>query len=329
MVASPALLLGVDGGQTATKALVATIDGTILGGGRSGPSDHFHGPGGEETNRRAIHGAITAALAAASAAPSRIAAIGLGLTGAPTGGEQTPIVERIVREILTDTHIAVAADYVTNLAGASAGGSGVVVVAGGGAIAYGIDEAGHQAIAGGFGYLLGDEGSAFDIGRRAIIAAARASDGRGPATTLEGVVRTVFDLGQMRDITRRVYRAGFGREQISMLAPRVIAAAAEGDGVASDIARSAGEELGLAAAAVLHQLGLGSGAAVYPTGGVFSAGPIILSPFAAAIASRVPGASIEAPRFPPLVGALILARRSLELAIDEPWLAAVSGSLIR
>lgn len=54
-------LLAVDGGQTATKALIARLDGTIVGQGRGGPSDRFHGIGGEARNRAAIHGAIHSA----------------------------------------------------------------------------------------------------------------------------------------------------------------------------------------------------------------------------------------------------------------------------
>src|SRR5215213_943836 len=94
------LLLAIDGGQTATKALVAKRDGSVVGAGLGGPSDHFHIEGGVEKNRIAIHGAISSALASSGVERERVVAIGLGLTGAPTGGTQTPIVHEIVREIL-------------------------------------------------------------------------------------------------------------------------------------------------------------------------------------------------------------------------------------
>ena len=126
------LLVAVDGGQTATKALVARMDGSVLAPGRGGPSDHFHGPDGVEKNRRAIQEAITFALSAAGAEPREVAASGLGLTGAPPQGEQGPIVEQIVREVLPDARVTVVPDYIINLAGASAGKPGVVLIAGGG-----------------------------------------------------------------------------------------------------------------------------------------------------------------------------------------------------
>ena len=111
------LLVAVDGGQTATRALVARRDGAVLGAGRGGPSDHFHGAGGVEKNRQAIQEAVRSALAAVGADPADVASIGLGLTGAPVGGGQTPIVAEIVREILPAAIVTVVPDYVTNLAG--------------------------------------------------------------------------------------------------------------------------------------------------------------------------------------------------------------------
>src|SRR5690349_16128763 len=122
------LLLAIDGGQTATKSLIARSDGTIVGVGLGGPSDHFHIEGGIEKNRRAIHGAISTALADAGAAAADVAAVTLGLTGAPPHGEQTQIVLDIVREMLSPREISVVPDYVTNLAGASSGEPGVVLI---------------------------------------------------------------------------------------------------------------------------------------------------------------------------------------------------------
>src|SRR4051812_42434612 len=151
------LLVAVDGGQTSTKALVATPEGRVLARGRGGPSDHFHIEGGVEKNRIAIHGAIGAALAAAGKGPVDVGSVALGLTGAPARGSQNPVVQEIVRELLDPAEIVVVPDYVTNLAGASGGEPGVVLIAGGGAIGFGVTEDGREAIAGGFGFLLGDE----------------------------------------------------------------------------------------------------------------------------------------------------------------------------
>jgi glucosamine kinase len=322
------LLLAIDGGQTATKALVARLDGTVLGGGRGGPSDHFHIEGGVERNRIAIHGAIAAALAAAGAAADRVAAVGLGLTGAPARGSQTPIVHEIVREVLAPPQIVVMPDYVTNLAGASGGEPGVVLIAGGGAIGYGVTADGREAIAGGYGFLLGDEGSAFDIGRRAIAAAARGDDRRGEPTALQAIVEEHFGIAAIRDLPRVVYAAGFSRERISLLAPKVVRAAHDGDAAALTIMRAAGGELATTALGVIRQLFTpGAPVGVYLTGGVFAAGDVLLDSFRATLRSGWPSAEPREPRFPPAVGGLILAARSIGRAVDADWLDRVAASL--
>jgi N-acetylglucosamine kinase-like BadF-type ATPase len=320
--------VAVDGGQTATKALIAHRDGAVLAAGRSGPSDHFHGTGGVEKNRRAIHEAVLSALAAAGANPGDVASIGLGLTGAPAGGEQTPIVAEIVREVLPAAMVTVVPDYVTNLAGASGGEPGVVLIAGGGSIGYGVTADGREALAGGFGYLLGDEGSAFDIGLRAISAACRAEDRRGEATSLMTAVLEHFDIATMRAIPRVVYRAGFAREQISLLAPAVSEAARKGDVEARRIMATAGEELVCTAVGVMRQLFQGGeNVTVYLTGGVFGAGECLLGPFRTALHAQWPSATSRFPRYPPAVGGLILAVRALGQAPDESWLGTMSERL--
>jgi N-acetylglucosamine kinase-like BadF-type ATPase len=327
-VADEPVLLAIDGGQTATKALVARLDGTILGAGRGGPSDHFHIEGGVEKNRVAIHGAIAAALGTAGVTPDRVVAIGLGLTGAPARGDQTPVVHEIVQEVLAPEQIVVMPDYVTNLAGASGGKPGVVLIAGGGAIGYGVTADGREAIAGGYGFLLGDEGSAFNVGLRAIAAAARADDRRGEPTVLQAIVEAHFEIPAIRQIPRVVYRAGFSRERISLLAPKVAQAAREGDGPALAVMRAAGEELALTGLGVIRQLfEPGSSVGVYLTGGVFSAGEVVLAPFRKTLQDGWPEAEAREPRFPPAVGGLILAARALGTVVDEAWLAQVDASL--
>jgi glucosamine kinase len=327
-VAEERVLLAIDGGQTATKALVARLDGTILGAGRGGPSDHFHIEGGVEKNRVAIHGAIASALGSAGLTAERVAAIGLGLTGAPARGEQTPIVHEIVREVLAPEQITVTPDYVTNLAGASGGEPGVVLIAGGGAIGYGVTPDGREAIAGGYGFLLGDEGSAFDVGLRAIAAAARGDDRRGEPTVLQAIVEEHFEIPAIRQITRVVYRAGFSRERISLLAPKVAEAASNGDAPALGVMGAAGEELALTGLGVIRQLfEPGSPVGVYLTGGVFTAGEVVLAPFRATLQAGWPEAEARQPRFPPAVGGLILAARSLGTKVGADWMEAIAASL--
>jgi glucosamine kinase len=320
------LLLAIDGGQTATKALIARVDGTILGRGLGGPSDHFHSEGGIEKNRRAIVGAIDDALATAGCDPAQIVGVALGLTGAGSAVPET--VFGMVRERLAPREITMVPDYVTNLAGASGGEPGVVLIAGGGAIGYGVTAQGDEAIAGGYGFLIGDEGSAFNIGLRAVNAATRGGDLRAEPTILQQIVTEHFGVEQVRHLPRVIYAAGFSRERISLLAPKVVQAAEGGDAIASDIIRTAGEDLARMALGVMRQLfEPGTEVGVYLTGGVFKAGPLLLNPFRAMLEREWPAATPREPRFPPAVGALILAAKSVGITVDTVWLDTVEQSL--
>lgn len=323
-----ALLLAIDGGQTATKSLLARADGTVLASGIGGPSDHFHIEGGVEKNRRAILGAANDVLEKTGIDPARIVAVGVGHTGLPTGSRAPEVAVRIVRERLSPREVSVFPDYVTNLAGASGGQPGVVLIAGGGAIGYGVTVDGKEAISGGFGYLLGDEGSAFDIGLRAIAAACRGADLRDQPTALTEIVLRYFDVAQTRDLPPIVYAAGFSRERISLLSPKVVDAANAGDAAAVEIIRSSGRELARLALGVMRQLyAPGTPAPVYLTGGVFSAGPILMDPFRDFLRQAWSTAEPREPRFPPAAGALFLAAQSVGIEVDDAWLANVAASL--
>jgi N-acetylglucosamine kinase-like BadF-type ATPase len=322
-------LLSIDGGQTSTKAMVATIDGTVLGSGQGGPTVHYLSEGGPEKNRASVQGAIHAALRDARVEPSSVVSVGLGSTGIDPQGGEVATIHEIIREVVSPKAIRVVTDTYTNLMGASGGKSGVVVIAGGGAIGYGLTASEQVATSSGFGYWLGDEGSAFWIGMQAIEFACRASDWRDEPTALEQIVLDHFGLERMRLLPRIVYRAGFNREQISFLAPKVAEAAHQGDAAARLIYSQAARELALTAAGILRQqYQPGETATVYPTGGVFTEEELVRKPFETALASLWPNASVLDPRFPPVVGGLIIAGRAIDIPVDEAWLRALEASLV-
>lgn len=328
--ATRTLTLGIDGGQTSTKAILVEPDGTVAGTGSGSPCDHLHGPGGYARNRDAILSAATAALAAANRPASDIRAAGLGLTSAPREMGADATFRRMVDEFCTLDPGAfwVDADFVSNLAGASAGGPGIVVIAGGGSIGYGVDETGREAIAGGLGYLMGDDGSGWYLGLHAIQAAARAYDLRGPETALLPFVLDHYGLSQIRDIIRIIYAEGFSRDRISSIARDVVRIAGEGDPVAAEIVRTGAERLGDTALGVARQLHApGDPVTVYPTGGVFASRDLVRTPFAERIASRWPEATVAEPAFPPVVGAVIQVWKASGEPISPERLARIAETL--
>jgi N-acetylglucosamine kinase-like BadF-type ATPase len=324
------LLAGIDGGQTSTKAVIATAGGTVLGTGAGPACDHLNIPGGLERNRQAIHGALHDAASAAGVDLAALAVIGLGLTSAQRELDPGERIRAIVREVAAPDTIWVDTDFVSNLAGASSGRAGIVVIAGGGSIGYGIDDAGREAIAGGLGYLMGDEGSGWFLGIEALQAAAKAADGRGPATALLPLALDHFRLADIRHILRVIYRDGFERGEVSALAPTVIAAARDGDAVAAGIVERGVEGLARIALGVAGQLHApATPVEVYATGGIFGATALVLEPFAARVTAAWPRATVPPARFPPMFGALFRAAIDHGIAVDVTFLARVEATLSR
>ncbi len=322
------VLAGVDGGQTSTRAILTTIAGNVLGEGDGPACDHLNMPGGLDRNRTAIQTALRAAADAASVSLAGVAAVGLGLTSAQRELDPGPRIRAIVHEIARPKTIWVDTDFVSNLAGASGGRPGIVVIAGGGSIGYGVDAGGREAIAGGLGYLMGDEGSGWFLGIEALQAASRAADKRGPDTSLLAIAMRHYGLKNIRHILRIIYRDDFERGEVSALAPLVINAARSGDAVAASIVERAVDGLARIALGVTYQLHQpGDQISIYPTGGIFSARDRILTPFTEQVTRAWPTAAVRTPAFPPAAGALIRAAIAHGIPVDDAFLDRLAATL--
>ncbi len=314
------LILGVDGGQSSTIALLATADGRVLGAGDGGPANHIHEPGGPERMERSLRDAVRSAFANAGVGPVPVASACFGMTG---GMELVP---EVAPRFLTASLLTVHHDAVTALAGASRAQPGIIVIAGTGAIAYGRTADGREARADGAGYLLGDEGGGYWIGVRALNALARAVDGRGPSTRLAQDIPPALGQTDYTGVHRAIYSQQLARPDIAALSAVVSRAASGGDAVAQGILREAGAHLAEAALAVSRRLDMAD-PAIYPSGGVFQAGGWVLDPFREAIAAAAPRAEVRAPAYPQVVGALIMARQRLAAAVPESFYTQLDWSL--
>lgn len=315
------LYVGFDGGQSGSRAVIADATGVVLAMGEGPACDHITSPRGYERNAAAIHGAIQNALKKAGMDASGIVAVGMGLTSAPRELKAQPIFEKIVREISWPEHIWVDHDAATNLAGATAGGPGVMVIAGSGSIAYGINEGGEEGRAGGLGYLMGDEGSAWWIGINALQAAAAAADGRGPETAILPFVLEHFNIPTIRHLHGILYNESFQRPMVSGLTVEIAKLAAT-DWVARDIMTAAADLLARMVVATIRQIHAeGDSVLVYPTGGVWRAGDVVMTPFRNRLDTDWPTAEILTPHFEPVYGALIRAYQQAGVEVSDSLLA--------
>jgi glucosamine kinase len=248
-------VLGVDAGGTDCRAVLVR-EGEIVLRRRLGPLNVL------------LHSDALDRLAALILETGAVAA-GLGLAGVRT----TADANRIAAELRarTGVPVTVADDTEAALAGAFRGGPGLVVIAGTGSGALGRNAEGRAARVGGHGYLLGDEGGGYWIGREAVRAALRAADGTGPPTALAAVVREAF--GDLAGAVQQVHARPSDRRLLSRLVP-VVAALVESpepDPEAAQLLAAAADHLVSLVGAVQDRLGP---LPVAMAGGVFRAAPV-------------------------------------------------------
>jgi len=242
----PDCVLGIDGGASHTVAFLARRDcGTIFGRGTAGPSNIQ--AVGESAALQALDDAIDEAFATASIPRGCVAAACLGLAGIDRD-EGREIIHTWAERVQLAAAVSVANDATLLFAAGTPEGWGLAVVAGTGSIAFARTADGRVGRCGGWGYLLGDEGSGYQIALAGLRAVCRAYDRCGPPTVLTEAFLQRMDLTTPPDFIPAVYRGSWDRLKLATLCPLVLHAAETGDPVAEAIARTNALELARTAA---------------------------------------------------------------------------------
>ena len=261
-------VLGIDAGGTKTVCLLADDQGRIVSRAR-GEGANLQAVG-ELQVEKVLHDVMEQASGDRDLVP---AAICLGIAGVDRQDDHE-IVRGIMRRIGFKARIRIVNDALVALEAGAPGLPGVVIISGTGSIAYGRNAAGEAARSGGWGYMLGDEGSGYWIGRAALRAVLREADHRGPRTVLTPMLLEHFHVAQPQALLREVYHNNLKPAAIGALAGCVQAAFTEGDHTAVGILRRAADELEGAALSVARRLGLvGDSFSFILSGGIFRAVP--------------------------------------------------------
>lgn len=318
MSATDPLLLGIDGGGTTTEAWLALPGGRVVGRGRAGPSNAK--AVGPEAARRALDLAIAAAFADARATPAPVASACLGLAGFDRP-EDRQLLSAWVHDARWADRFVLVNDGDLVIAAGTPEGWGIGVIAGTGSIAVGRTSDGRKARAGGWGHLIGDEGSAYSVVLAALRLVARRDDGRDRRPTgvdpLAGRLCRALGVETPSRIVSSLYAPGFDRTRIAALAPEVLAAVPEAPEIVDLLLVPAGSALAEQASAVARALDWSSG--VLP---LAMAGGFLLSAAPVARALRdgltASGYDVVATTVPePVRGAVLLAERALSTPIDS------------
>jgi len=295
-------VLGIDAGGTKTICLLADGEGNVIGEAR-GSGANLQASGEFEVEK-VLHHVMDAAIGDRDVRPD---AICLGIAGVDRP-QDTAAVHSIMRRIGFKARVIVVNDALVALVAGAGSGEGVVVVAGTGSIAYGRDSSGRAARAGGWGYLLGDEGGGFWIGRAALHAVVRQFDGRGPVTLLTPMILEHLGLSTPSELIHEIYHRDVHRHTIAGIAGLVQPAMVQRDAIAGEILTRAGVELASAAASVIARLEMRGDA--FPTvlaGGIFRAIPWLVDDVTGRLSEIAPRTFVRPLDVEPAIGAVRLA----------------------
>jgi N-acetylglucosamine kinase-like BadF-type ATPase len=296
------LLLGIDAGGTKTVCCLADGDGRLLsearGGGANLQTD------GELAVEKVLHAVMDRALGAHE---RTVGAICLGMAGVDRAADGD-LVRGIMRRIGAQARVVVVNDALIALVAGLGDAPGIVLICGTGSIAYGRNVRNDAARAGGWGHVLGDEGSGYWISRQALRAVARAADGRAPATTLSAKLLAHFGIAHPGELVAEVYERQRRHHELAQLARLVQQARDEGDEVATQILELAAHELVRAARSVLERLDMQDAAFSFVlSGGVFAGVPWLADELRRRLPSIAPHAQVERLQVEPALGAVQLA----------------------
>ncbi len=300
--ASVRFVMGVDGG--ATKTLAAVLDlrehALYLGHGGSSNPDSV----GAHAATDSLVKATDEAIAQAGIVREQLDAAVLAIAGTDTEAVATH-----VRESCSSTWMVVN-DVVGAWAAATDARPGVGAISGTGSNVFGVGPDGRAWRAGGWGHVLGDEGSGYWLAVQSIKAALSDRERSGPETALSEAVVDFFGVGSVEALAALVYSKPLSKGEIAAFAIETARVAYAGDLVACGLYARAAAELARQVAAVVEQTGLLGAFPVGLIGSAFKAGELFVQPIAAAVREVAPQAQVAVVEMAPVGGCLLLAARA-------------------
>jgi N-acetylglucosamine kinase-like BadF-type ATPase len=302
--------LGFDGGGTKTACVLLDSAGQVLAEDSAGPSNPLRA--GFDRAQASLRAAAEKALASKNVGASAVAAVCAGIAGAG----QPRVVKRVMNflvQTFPSAHVQVCTDLEIALDAGVGEGPGIVIVAGTGSAALGRNAEGRLVRAGGDGPWVGDEGSAFDIGRRGVAAVARARDALAPVTILADAIPSALQCSNWSALLELI--SSGPDEVFPHIFPLVAEAAESGDTPAREILFGAALSLSQLVLSVARRLEIADQEfVVAQSGGVFGVSALLDQAFQALVHSAARGARIRPVEMPPARAA---ARRAQAGRLEE------------
>ncbi|TDF95562.1 N-acetylglucosamine kinase [Paenibacillus piri] len=313
--------IGIDGGGTKTACIIGDGCGNVLAVCYGESSNMNSQPWAEV--KHVLWTLIRRVLEVSDSEESQIAGVFLGLAGADRAENKQQFIAFLREQFTADISVTIQNDAITALAAGTWGEGGIVLISGTGSIAYGyLPETDTYVRVGGWGYLLGDEGSGFAIGQKALTAVMKQHDGRGERTALTELVLKEWSLPDPNRIITHVYSQPNVRSAVAGISKLAVAAAKAGDPTAASIVSDAAEQLAELAAAVNSKLAKLqpdaslSGMPLMLSGGLFS-DDWFMELFRERKEIRNSGLTIRRLTIPPVAGCYVLALKQAGITITD------------
>lgn len=307
-------VIGIDGGGTKTLAYLGNLKGEIIATTSSGPSN-YHSIGINRT-KQSLTQIVKTLCEYKDINIEDLEIVSLGLAGVDRPDDKE-IVTKIIESIVPKSKIMLHNDVVSELVGANGKGYGIITISGTGSISYGIDSKGKSVRSGGWGHIVGDEGSGYDIGRKALVSILRAYDKRDKETVLTEKVLDFLNLKSVNDIIGYVYNKDITREHIAKIAPIVLSGANENDIASKNILNEAVDSLVEITETVINQLEFENTISLTYGGGILKKNKYVQNRFIEAIKMKIDKVNVTQPQFDGAIGSLLIAWDQLNISYKK------------
>ncbi|MBB6672125.1 N-acetylglucosamine kinase [Cohnella nanjingensis] len=305
-----AYYIGIDGGGTKTEAAIYGANAEwLLPPLVGGPTNPY--ANGRENALSELIGLLDRIHGHPGLAGADCAGVCLGIAGIATPEERswlTASLQQYQQQRGRAFPAAIRSEMEISLMAALDRPVGIVAISGTGSITAGYTEDGRTFRAGGWGHLLGDEGSGYRIGLLTLQAAMRSHDRVYPPTAITEAVKRKLSLSEITGLKSYIYQADISKRDIAAFAELCIEACAAGDAIASEILRGQATELADTTAALMRQEPAFGSADVVTIGSIFRHGRLFRAQYLRRLSGLFPHLRFHEPTRSPAEGAALLAR---------------------
>ncbi|MBT2218144.1 hypothetical protein KK120_20275 [Virgibacillus dakarensis] len=309
-------IIGIDGGGTKTTAVLGDHEGTIYAYANAGTSNP-NTISDEILN--STFGFLFRELKKQSLEEfQKVTTVFAGIAGTSSKANADKLSFIIKRYSPNKAFVTVDMDAINALYSGTYGRPGIVQISGTGSISYGVNRHKKQDRVGGWGYLLGDEGSGYYIGQQGIIAALKAYDGRGEKTILLEMVYDYFKVKNGEELVSKVYSAEIPKNEISAVSKLVFQAYNNKDSVAKGIIILASRELSFGILTLYKKLfNENEKIKIVLCGGIFTDSGTIPPLIKSELSLQTKNVEVVLPKIPPVGGSIVGALITNEKEVNE------------